>query len=183
MLPHRTKTRLPSPENAIDQDYETHNPARRADFVRRSGKQLLYARPSATFNNPPHNMLITVPQAITEMSRQLRKGNGKTGLVLANGGWISYQHVVCLSSSPRVDGLPYPDCNPLAEHVTDIQVPMLEEAAEGEAMIEVFLDVHPPSFAACVAVLQQVIDLFWGRHTPWTSIAVVLPFEVTSLAE
>ncbi|KAI6952326.1 hypothetical protein KC321_g17630, partial [Hortaea werneckii] len=58
--------------------------------------------------------------AITEMTRQLRSSNtsstsstsnssspgkerGKrtTGLILANGGWVTYQHVVCLSNSPR----------------------------------------------------------------------------------
>ena len=71
------------------------------------------------------------------MVRQLRKGKGKTGLVLANGGVATYQHVVCLSRSPRRDGLPYPDSNPLPEYVTDVQVPLVSETVEGEATVEV----------------------------------------------
>ncbi len=71
------------------------------------------------------------------MTRQLRKGNGQTGLILANGGMVTYQHVVCLSSRPRLDGQPYPDHNPLPEYVTDVQVPAIEEKADGSATIEV----------------------------------------------
>ena len=81
-------------------------------------------------------MLIDV-QAITEMVRQLRQGTGKAGLVLANGGVATYQAVVCLSSSPRRDGLPYPDTNPLPEMTTDVQTPPVDEKAEGDAVIEV----------------------------------------------
>lgn len=77
--------------------------------------------------------------AITEMTRQLRQGKGKTGLILANGGWVTYQHVVCLSSSPRSDGLPYPDTPPLPKYVTDVQIPKVVEEAEGDAAIEVRL--------------------------------------------
>lgn len=76
--------------------------------------------------------------AITEMVRQLRSGEkGKTGLVLANGGVVTYQAVVCLSRSPRRDGLPYPTANPLPEVVADVQVPEVEEFAEGDAVVEV----------------------------------------------
>lgn len=71
------------------------------------------------------------------MTRQLRDGKGKTGLVLANGGWVTYQHVVCLSRSPRSDGLPYPDASPLPKFVTDVQVPKIAEVADGDAIIEV----------------------------------------------
>lgn len=71
------------------------------------------------------------------MTRQLRKGRGKTGLVLANGGVVTYQAVVCLSSSPRRDGLPYPESNPLKETASDVQVPTVEAKAEGEAIVEV----------------------------------------------
>ncbi|KAK0363229.1 hypothetical protein LTR94_016138 [Friedmanniomyces endolithicus] len=74
--------------------------------------------------------------AITEMTRQLRKGNGQTGLILANGGVVTYQYAVCLSTKPRRDGQPYPDRNPLPEYVTDVQVPVIEEKADGVATIE-----------------------------------------------
>ena len=75
------------------------------------------------------------------MTRQLRKGNGKIGLVLANGGVATYQHVVCLSSKPRRDDLQYPDCNPLPETITDVQIPAVIEQADGPASIEVLAHV------------------------------------------
>ena len=77
--------------------------------------------------------------AITEMTRQLRQGKGRHGLILANGGVMTYQHVLCLSSVPRRNGLPYPDQNPLPEYVTDIAAPKVVERVEGEqdAIIEV----------------------------------------------
>jgi hypothetical protein len=69
------------------------------------------------------------------MTRQLRAKKGKNGLILANGGVLSYQHVICLSSQPRKGG--YPDRNPLPEVITDIPVPEIEGKPEGEAIIEV----------------------------------------------
>ena len=71
------------------------------------------------------------------MVRQLRNGIGKTGLVLANGGVVTYQAAVCLSRSPRRDGLPYPTVNPLPEVTTDVQTPTVDAVAEGDATIEV----------------------------------------------
>ena len=84
-------------------------------------------------------LVLMTSQAITEMVRQLRKGNGKTGLVLANGGVVTYQHVVCLSSSPRRDGTPYPTSAPLPEMITDVQSPDVDEYADGDATVEVSL--------------------------------------------
>jgi hypothetical protein len=71
------------------------------------------------------------------MTRQLRQGKGSNGLVLANGGVLTYQHVICLSTMPRRDGSPYPDRNPLPEFITDVPVPPVDEQAEGEATLEV----------------------------------------------
>ena len=71
------------------------------------------------------------------MVRQLRQGTSKAGLVLANGGLATYQAAVILSSSPRRDGLPYPNVNPLPEVITDVQKPPVDEKAEGDAIIEV----------------------------------------------
>ncbi|KAI7266152.1 hypothetical protein KC345_g8263 [Hortaea werneckii] len=97
--------------------------------------------------------------AITEMTRQLRsnssnsgpekgkgKGKRKTGLVLANGGWVTYQHVVCLSNSPRRaleggrkgGGGIYPEEAPLPAVVDDVQVPPVQEEVEGEATVETY---------------------------------------------
>ena len=72
------------------------------------------------------------------MTRELRKGDKvKNGLVLANGGVATYQHVVILSSSPRGDNV-YPQENPLPEVITDIPVPVVDDSAEGEAVVETY---------------------------------------------
>ncbi len=74
--------------------------------------------------------------ALTEMTRQLRAGKGKKGLVLCNGGVLSYQYVVILSKEPRQGG-DYPLDNPLPEQITDVPVPEIVVDAEGEAVVEV----------------------------------------------
>ena len=65
----------------------------------------------------------------------MRAVKGKKGLVLCNGGVLSYQHVVVLGTEPR--GSPYPVGNPLPEVLDDIAVPALAEQAEGECVVEV----------------------------------------------
>ena len=77
--------------------------------------------------------------SFTEMVRQLRAGKGQNGLVLANGGVATYQHVNCLSVKPRKDDSGYPQQNPLPEYVEDLPVPQIAAEAEGEAVIEVCL--------------------------------------------
>ncbi|KIW45204.1 uncharacterized protein PV06_03606 [Exophiala oligosperma] len=78
--------------------------------------------------------------AITEMTRQLRQGKGRNGLILANGGWVTYQHVLCLSTMRRRGGTAYPDRAPLPEHVTDVPIPQVDIKVEGEqeAVIETY---------------------------------------------
>ena len=71
------------------------------------------------------------------MARKLRAGNGTHGLVLANGGVLTYQHVICLSSRPRADGQHYPARNPLPPVFENNTIPTIDEVAEGEAIIEV----------------------------------------------
>lgn len=78
------------------------------------------------------------------MVRQLRIGRAKNGLILANGGVMTYQHVVCLSSQHRKDSSPYPDQNPLPDVISDTPVPHIDNLAEGEALIEVCI-----SFTSC----------------------------------
>ena len=75
--------------------------------------------------------------ALTEMTRQLRDGKGKKGLVLCNGGLLSYQYVVVLSNEPRKEGQ-YPRENPLPQQITDVPVPDLVLDAEGEAIVETY---------------------------------------------
>ncbi|KAF2403124.1 hypothetical protein EJ06DRAFT_528081 [Trichodelitschia bisporula] len=76
--------------------------------------------------------------ALIEMVRELRQSEGKNGLVLANGGWVTYQHVVCLSSAPRRDGSAYPVEDVLPELITDVPVPEVEVSPEGEAVVETY---------------------------------------------
>lgn len=76
--------------------------------------------------------------ALTAMVRDLRRGDGQNGLILANGGVLTYQYALCLSTRPRRDGSAYPDKDPLPSHVTDTPVPTVTVQAEGEAMIETY---------------------------------------------
>ena len=85
----------------------------------------------------PFRVDLSSIQALTAMVRELRKGGSHYGLVLANGGVLTYQHVLCLSSRPRSDGSAYPNENPLPEMVTDIPIPSFDKQAAGEAIIEV----------------------------------------------
>jgi len=74
--------------------------------------------------------------AIIEMTRRLRSGNGRNGLILANGGSVTYEHVICLSSI--APGVPYPSNNPLPENLEDEPHPEVEVGAEGEVSIETY---------------------------------------------
>lgn len=74
--------------------------------------------------------------ALTEMTRAIREGRGSNGLILCNGGVLSYQHVVLLSRKPQSDGA-YPEKNPLPGKLQDLKVPDLALEAEGEAVVEV----------------------------------------------
>jgi hypothetical protein len=74
--------------------------------------------------------------ALTEMTRRLRTEDGRKGLVLCNGGVLSYQYAVVLSKEPRVGG-DYPLGNALPDAITDVAVPELDYAADGEAVVEV----------------------------------------------
>ena len=74
--------------------------------------------------------------ALTAMARAIREGKGKTGLVLCNGGVLSYQFVVVLAKEPRKDGV-YPQENPLPKEITDVEIPEVDERPAGEAVIEV----------------------------------------------
>ena len=71
------------------------------------------------------------------MVRRLRTGHGQNGLILANGGVLTYQHALCLSTGPRRRGSAYPEMNPLPSNVRDIPVPKVTIHAEGEAVVEV----------------------------------------------
>lgn len=75
------------------------------------------------------------------MTRQVRSRRIQNGLVLANGGVLSYQHAICLSSKHRRDGSDYPDSRKDSDGVVEDVAPAVATFAEGEATIEVSLFV------------------------------------------
>ncbi|KAL9069056.1 MAG: hypothetical protein Q9157_006300 [Trypethelium eluteriae] len=72
------------------------------------------------------------------MVRQLRRGNGHHGLVLANGGVLTYQHAICLSSRPPKSKSGYPERNALPEKITDFSSPPIESHPKGLGVVETY---------------------------------------------
>lgn len=116
------------------------------------------------------------------MTRQLRAGKGKNGLVLANGGVATYQAVVCLSRSPRRDGLPYPDQNPLPEMITDVQTPTIAAQAEGDATIETYTVEFnrdgSPSRGYVVGRLKKNGHRFISNHADESTLKQLCSWEI-----
>ncbi|CAD6591207.1 MAG: hypothetical protein ASARMPREDX12_005031 [Alectoria sarmentosa] len=105
--------------------------------------------------------------ALTAMVRQLRGGNGQNGLILANGGVLTYQHALCLSTRPRRNGSAYPDRNPLPSHMTDIPIPKPTVQASGEAIIEAspLSPLHHPSHCNTMLTLTcQTYTVEYNRN-------------------
>lgn len=71
------------------------------------------------------------------MVRELRKGTYRNGLILANGGVMTYQYAVCISRNPRQDNSEFPTTDILPKQITDVEVPKTDASPEGEAIIEV----------------------------------------------
>ncbi|KAI5358138.1 Putative thiolase-like protein type 1, additional [Septoria linicola] len=120
--------------------------------------------------------------ALTEMTRQIRRGKGKTGLVLANGGWVTYQHVLLMSRSPRSDGLPYPDENPLEKSVGDVFVPEIVEQAEGECVVETytveFARDGSPSKGFVIGRLLKNAHRFLANHADAETLKELSSWEI-----
>lgn len=70
------------------------------------------------------------------MTRAIQSRKHRNGLVLANGGVLSWQHAICLSAQPQKNLAPY-----LIREILDngqiSQGPEFSAQAQGEAMIEV----------------------------------------------
>lgn len=107
--------------------------------------------------------------AITEMTRRLRsrKGGARNGLVLANGGFLSYQHALCLSSGSRRGGLPYPDSRGSSGGVVGAPAPV-EPFAQGEAVVETYTVQFDregsPEIAFVVGRLTDSNNRFVANH-------------------
>ncbi|KAF2673609.1 hypothetical protein BT63DRAFT_421745 [Microthyrium microscopicum] len=91
--------------------------------------------------------------AIIEMVRRLRNGREKNGLILANGGTLTYQHVICISSSPRADGSGYPEQDMLPENLEHLPKPRVTRDAVGEVTIETYTIEYDRSGAPSMAYI------------------------------
>ncbi|KGQ05221.1 hypothetical protein BBAD15_g9548 [Beauveria bassiana D1-5] len=90
-----------------------------------------------SFGGAGNNYSMHASTALTAMTRELRSRKYNNGLILANGGMLTHQYVVCLSAQPRKDGKDYPLENPLPLVVQDPAPPFAEDAT-GPATIETY---------------------------------------------
>ncbi|KAF9776362.1 hypothetical protein IL306_005481 [Fusarium sp. DS 682] len=74
--------------------------------------------------------------SIAEMTRVIRSRKHQNGLVLANGGVLSWQHALCLSAQPRRDSSSYQK-KEILDNGNVSQGPAFTAKAQGEAIIEV----------------------------------------------
>jgi hypothetical protein len=94
------------------------------------------------------------------MTRELRRGKKSNGLVLANGGFLTHEHAIVLSNKPPHGfGLPL---NEAHHHVSTVGVPVFDEHAEGESVIEVSglrIKFMPVSIRSCSHWFHTHLDL------------------------
>lgn len=76
------------------------------------------------------------------MVRQLRRGQGQNGLILANGGILTYQHAICLSSRPPSNGIMYPNVQNAHQVAIEVPISRVTHVAEGDAVIEVSRSIN-----------------------------------------
>ena len=76
--------------------------------------------------------------SITHMTRFLRERKGKNGLVLANGGVVTYQHSLCLSTLPPSTEDVYPERNLIPENCTSLDTSAIDEDPHGKAVVETY---------------------------------------------
>lgn len=145
MFPDCPENGLSAFGSLIREPNEADNPARRVDVVWRSGSKLLYACMPITkpfvSSVPSMTYLTVVIKAVAEMVRQLRKTSDRTtathGLILANGGTLTTENAICLSTQPRQSSTSYPLTDTLPSRVRKSLPPAVDAKATGEAVIEV----------------------------------------------
>ena len=96
---------------------------------------------SAVFPTEPHNTTPDIlSQAVAEMVRRLRKLHGNArpsnGLILANGGVLTTENAICVSTHPRKAGDPYPHEDMVPSRSAQL-APSIAMDAQGEVIIEV----------------------------------------------
>ncbi|CAI6081828.1 unnamed protein product [Clonostachys chloroleuca] len=107
--------------------------------------------------------------ALAEMTRQIRSGTFQRGLVLANGGVLSHQHALCLSSQPRKGKEVYPRKNPLPDiAIGEAWGTPFKEVAQGPALIETYTVEYnrdgQPSIGLIVGRLKNSGHRFLANH-------------------
>ncbi|KAM0392051.1 hypothetical protein ACHAQC_006867 [Fusarium culmorum] len=104
--------------------------------------------------------------AIAEMVRVIRKGKYQNGLVLANGGVLSWQHAICLSAKPKRNGSAY-EAQAVLDNGQTSQGPTFTAQAQGEAIIETYTVDHDrsgPKLGHIVGRLVETGDRFIANH-------------------
>ncbi|KAF4975667.1 hypothetical protein FZEAL_7557 [Fusarium zealandicum] len=104
--------------------------------------------------------------AIVEMTRKIRDKTHQTGLVLANGGVLSWQHAICLSAQPRRDHSPYSRQELLGQS-RGASGPIFVDQAKGEALIETYtvdFDRSGPKLGHIVGRLEKTGYRFIANH-------------------
>ncbi|KAL6914781.1 hypothetical protein FSST1_012541 [Fusarium sambucinum] len=104
--------------------------------------------------------------AIVEMVRVIRSGKHQNGLVLANGGVLSWQHALCLSAQPKRNCSPY-QAQRLLDNGQTSQGPTFTPEAQGEAIIETYTVDHDrsgPKLGHIVGRLIETGERFIANH-------------------
>lgn len=98
-----------------------------------------------------------------EMTRRLRKGDKHTGLVLANGGVATYQHVTILSRKPP-QNITFPTQATLPKYLENKDIPAFDEKATGEAVVEVSsIATGQPRYHETSTDATQTYTVEYGR--------------------
>lgn len=95
----------------------------------------------AVFSTEPHNTKPDIlSQAVAEMVRRLRKLHGNAGpsngLLLANGGVLTTENAICVSTHPRKASDPYPREDMVLSRSVQL-APSIAMDVQGEVVIEV----------------------------------------------
>ncbi|KAJ4252398.1 hypothetical protein NW762_010996 [Fusarium torreyae] len=113
--------------------------------------------------------------AIVQMARTMRSGAYKHGLVLANGGVLSWQHALCLSTQPRRDLVPY-SRQEVLEMAETFPGPEFAQKAQGEAVIESYtvdFDRTGPKLGHIVGRLLENGHRFIANHGDETTLSTL----------
>ncbi|CAG1980575.1 unnamed protein product [Fusarium graminearum] len=95
--------------------------------------------------------------AIAEMVRVIRKGKYQNGLVLANGGVLSWQHAICLSAKPKRNGSAY-EAPAVLDNGQTSQGPTFTAQAQGEAIIETYTVDHDRSGPKLGHIIGRLVE-------------------------